>query len=99
MNPIQDDLVMEVTPPLMTRLRDGSYRYIQAIVYHVEVSINQKVGKLVEQRIMNKEKPEIVTAEYAIDDKCSMVTVRANDKMSTYIKTEDMGMTPPKNIN
>lgn len=99
LNPIQDDLVMEVTPPLMTRLRDGSYRYIQAIVYHVEVSINQKVGKLVEQRIMNKEKPEIVTAEYAIDDKCSMVTVRANDKMSTYIKTEDMGMTPPKNIN
>lgn len=99
LNPIQDDLVMEVTPPLMTRLRDGSYRYIQSIVYHVEVSINQKVGKLVEQRIMNKEKPEIVTAEYAIDDKCSMVTVRANDKMSTYIKTEDMGMTPPKNIN
>lgn len=99
LNPIQDDLVMEVTPPLMTRLRDGSYRYIQAIVYHVEVSINQKVGKLVEQRIMNKEKPEIVTAEYAIDDKCSMVTIRANNKMSTYLKTEDMGMTPPKNIN
>lgn len=99
LNPIQDDLVMEVTPPLMTRLRDGSCRYIQAIVYHVEVSINQKVGKLVEQRIMNKENPEIVTAEYAIDDKCSMVTVRANDKMSTYLKTEDMSMIPPKKNN
>lgn len=99
LDPIQDDLVMEVTPPLMARLRDGTSSYIQAIVYHVEISINQKVGKLVEQRIMNKEKPDIVAAEYAIDDKCSMVTVRVNDKMSIYLKTEDMSMIPPKKNN
>lgn len=99
LDPIQDDLVMEVTPPLMARLRDGTSSYIQAIVYHVEISINQKVGKLVEQRIMNKEKPDIVAAEYAIDDKCSMVTVRVNDKMSIYLKTEDMSIIPPKKNN
>lgn len=96
LDPINDDLVMEVIPPMMTKLRDGSSRYITAIVYHVEISINSKKGKLVEQRIMNRPTQDVVAAEYAIDDKYSMVTVRANDKVSTYLKPEKGRMISPK---
>ena len=45
---------------------------------------------------MNRPTQDVVSAEYAIDDKYSMVTVRANDKVSTYLKPEKGRMISPK---
>lgn len=96
LRPIIDILELECLNSKYIHHIKGKKLKLKNILFEVKISINTIEGKLQEQRITKNDLNDITIAKHKMNDSYSMVTIKANNKTSTYLETKDKKLHKPQ---